>query len=243
MITCVNVGCRNQSYSVGDMCDFCRVAKYKSAALDKESEDSPIPPDPLFGDASLNKRTVDIPVAQCVLCKKLFKDIGPVKQSLCPSCIGDAPPAKTMCGSSPTALNVEDAPRDEQLKGINQQIWEADVRLEEDAIIKAGGAMTRNDLFLIAQQMCNESLLLMRKRNVEYAPENDPLANLRVFRMVSVCQEIHNCFSRLKRFAMADLKGEDKPMTDEQVRNAENDLLNFAILFRAMRIQCAGGKQ
>ena len=177
------------------LCDVCRTER---------ANERTIPPDPLFGDGSLNK-----------------------------------------CGSlapSPTALNVEDAPR-EQLKNINQQIWEADVRLEEDAIIKAGGAMTRNDLFLIAQQMCNESLLLMRKRNVEYAPENDPLANLRVFRMVSVCQEIHNCFSRLKRFAMADLKGEDKPMTDEQVRNAENDLLNFAILFRAMRIQCAGGKQ
>lgn len=198
--------------------------------------DEPIIPDPLLGDASLTPSSV---TNKCLVCSN---PIIPINSSGSTIWTHEGGEARFAHMAVPFARGIEEVEARQNEK-INKQIWENDVRLEEQAIIDAGGEMTRNDLFLISQQMCNESLTLMRQRNVEYAPESDPLANLRAFRMVSVCQEIHNCYSRLKRYALADLRGEDKPMTEEQVRNAENDLHNFSLLFRAMRIQCAGGKR
>ena len=111
-ITCINEGCRNAAHHKGDPCDFCRVAKYESAALNKCGSDikgtfckhcgklvttseqlgwlhaetqlaccggpfktfaTPIDeliiPNPLLGDASLNKNNVLIqPI--CNICRE-----------------------------------------------------------------------------------------------------------------------------------------------------------------------------
>ena len=121
--------------------------------------------------------------------------------------------------------------------GINKAIWEADQRTEESLMT---GLMHRNDLFRLAEQMADESLTLLKQRNTEYAQPEHALANLDRYGLLGVMQEIQNCVCRLENYAKAVYANTSKPMSPEQVRNAEVDLLNFAILYRAVRIQLEG---
>lgn len=125
----------------------------------------------------------------------------------------------------------------EQNDSVNKLLWECDQRVEESLMT---GLMHRNDLLSMAEQMSAESLELLKRRNTEYAQPEHALANLDRYGLLGVMQEIQNVVCRLENYAKAVYAGNEKPMSQEQVRNAENDLQNFAVLYRAVRVQLEG---
>ena len=136
-------------------------------------------------------------------------------------------------------------------EGAGRLMGEIDWRVEETLVDR----MTRTQLYAFFPQWCEEATDISKDRNRGYASEEQPFANLnRDDTLTGIIQEIANCFKRLNNYAeywkehqilaKYGLKHpKECPLTEEQIRDAELDMHNFALLYRGLRIELSNRRK
>ena len=78
-------------------------------------------------------------------------------------------------------------------------------------------------------ELCEEARQLMEKKNHDYASEEDPFANFRLFGVLGVAVRMGDKLSRLTSF----MKNGELSV-DESLRDTVLDLINYSVIFLAM---------
>jgi hypothetical protein len=88
----------------------------------------------------------------------------------------------------------------------------------------------RGRLLALHHSLTQEARLLMEKKNADYASEDDPYANFRMFGLVGIVVRLGDKLARLKTFTE---RGSFK-VQDEQLHDTLLDIINYAVLFEGM---------
>jgi hypothetical protein len=97
--------------------------------------------------------------------------------------------------------------------------------------------MTRDDLFKMHETMCESALVMMKKKNADYAGVgNDPFANFRRAEALGVCSTeqafLVRMTDKMSRLASFASRGE-LSVEDETVYDTLEDLINYSVLLAA----------
>jgi hypothetical protein len=111
---------------------------------------------------------------------------------------------------------------------IGRQLGELDVRVEEELM---AGTMTRADLILVHQELCQEALEVLQRKNQGYATSSDPFRNFRMFGGLGILVRLSDKLARLRNVE----EGLSEGLSDESVRDSVLDAINYAILYWAYR--------
>ena len=93
--------------------------------------------------------------------------------------------------------------------------------------------MKREDLYLMHQALCSESLELMKKKNQDYATGNDPFRNFRTFGELGILVRMSDKIARLRTF----LENGKFNVADESCRDSILDLINYSVLLNGMLVE------
>ena len=91
--------------------------------------------------------------------------------------------------------------------------------------------MTRNELVLFHDAMCDRARILMQAKNEDYANSADPFRNFRRHGLKGIAVRISDKLARLESFIERD--GE-LTVKEEAIVETCEDLLNYAVLFAAL---------
>lgn len=97
--------------------------------------------------------------------------------------------------------------------------------------------MTRDELFKMHEDMCKSALILMKKKNADYAGGGtDPFANFRRAEALGVCSTeqafLVRMTDKMSRLASFASRGE-LSVDDETVYDTLEDLINYSVLLAA----------
>lgn len=87
----------------------------------------------------------------------------------------------------------------------------------------------RGRLARLHHELCEEARLLMEKKNHDYATEQDPFANFRMFGVLGVAVRMGDKLSRLTSFLQ-----QGELSVEESLRDTVLDLINYSVIFLAM---------
>ena len=88
-------------------------------------------------------------------------------------------------------------------------------------------ADTREQLYALHKQLTDDALALMRKKNLDYAAEDDPYRNFRQFGRLGILVRMSDKQARLRTFTE---RGKFS-VEDEGVADTVKDIINYAVLF------------
>lgn len=111
---------------------------------------------------------------------------------------------------------------------IGYQLGELDLMVEL-AIIREETAkpMTRDDLRLLHERMCEEARQLMKAKNMDYATEQDIFRNFRMFGALGILVRMSDKLARLRSVT----ENGGTMVKDESLRDTLLDLINYAVIF------------
>lgn len=109
---------------------------------------------------------------------------------------------------------------------LGRTMGEVDWRIEE-MFLKGKGHMTRDDLRMLHEELCEEARTLMKAKNADYAAISDPFRNFRLFGELGILVRLSDKLARLRSF----LENGKLEVTNESVRDTILDLINYAVLF------------
>lgn len=89
----------------------------------------------------------------------------------------------------------------------------------------------REALYEAHADLCNDALELMGKKNADYASQADPFRNFRMFGGLGVLVRASDKLARLRTFEERDTFS----VTDESLRDTILDLINYAVIYYAMK--------
>ena len=112
-----------------------------------------------------------------------------------------------------------------QSEEVGAQLGVLDWRAEEHFI--RGGGMTREDLRLLHEALCEEARQLMKAKNHDYACTEDPFRNFRTYGALGILVRLSDKEARLRSF----IENGKLEVTNESVRDTILDLINYAVLF------------
>jgi hypothetical protein len=97
--------------------------------------------------------------------------------------------------------------------------------------------MTRDELFKMHEDMCKSALILMKKKNADYAGSGtDPFANFRRAEALGVCSTeqafLVRMTDKMSRLASFASRGQ-LSVEDETVYDTLEDLINYSVLLAA----------
>ena len=84
----------------------------------------------------------------------------------------------------------------------------------------------RRELYALHSKLCGRAFELMRRKNIDYATDDDPLWNFRRFGADGILIRMDDKLSRLLRFVDT---GEFK-VTEENLDDTILDIINYAVL-------------
>ena len=90
--------------------------------------------------------------------------------------------------------------------------------------------ITRDHLVEIHEQITENALQTMQKKNMDYAHDSDVFRNFRFFGLLGVLVRMSDKLARLRTF---EERGTFS-VADESVRDTIEDLINYAVIFYAM---------
>ncbi len=91
----------------------------------------------------------------------------------------------------------------------------------------------RQELLKFHEIVCERSREVMRKKNHDYASDEDPYRNFRMFGPYGILVRMGDKFSRLRSF---EESGEFK-VKDERLEDTIHDIINYAILYLGMKTE------
>lgn len=108
------------------------------------------------------------------------------------------------------------------LKDLNAAVPEA-------LLNHAFDATPRGQLLRLHYELCEEARLLMEKKNHDYANDQDPFANFRMFGVLGVAVRLGDKLSRLTSFLQ-----QGQLSVDESLRDTVLDMINYCVIFLGM---------
>ena len=110
---------------------------------------------------------------------------------------------------------------------LGRTIGELDWRIEERLIMEGRKGMTRDDLRMLHESLCEEARTLMKAKNADYAALDDPFRNFRLFGELGILVRLSDKLARLRSF----LENGKLEVTNETVRDTVLDIINYSVLF------------
>jgi hypothetical protein len=89
----------------------------------------------------------------------------------------------------------------------------------------------RERLYAEHKDLCTSALELMLRKNADYASQADPFRNFRMFGGLGVLVRASDKLARLRTFE----ERETFSVTDESLRDTILDLINYAVIYYAMK--------
>lgn len=86
--------------------------------------------------------------------------------------------------------------------------------------------VTREDLRLMHEQLCEQARGLMKLKNADYATSSDPFRNFRTFEELGILVRMSDKLARLRSFC----ETKQLAVKSEGVRDTILDLINYAVL-------------
>lgn len=111
---------------------------------------------------------------------------------------------------------------------MGRTLGEADWRVEEKFIMESNQKMTRDDLRMLHEALCEEARTLMKAKNADYAAISDPFRNFRLFGELGILVRLSDKLARLRSF----LENGKLEVKNETVRDTILDIINYAVLFQ-----------
>jgi hypothetical protein len=93
--------------------------------------------------------------------------------------------------------------------------------------------MTRDDLLRLHGGLCDGARQLMQKKNEDYASDDDPFRNFRMFGSLGILVRLSDKIARLRTF---EERGKFS-VEDEAVDDTVKDVINYCVLYLAMRME------
>ena len=90
---------------------------------------------------------------------------------------------------------------------------------------------SRQELYAAHRELCSSALDLMLRKNADYASSADPFRNFRMFGGLGVLVRASDKLARLRTFE----ERETFSVTDESLRDTILDLINYAVIYYAMK--------
>ena len=116
---------------------------------------------------------------------------------------------------------------DDSRKFISPAMQDADWRIELDIINGEIKRMTREDLRLLHEHMCEDARNLMKSKNVDYATETDIFRNFRMFGELGILVRMSDKLARLRSI----LENGRVAVSDESIQDTLSDLINYSVIF------------
>ena len=91
----------------------------------------------------------------------------------------------------------------------------------------------RQKLIEFHAKMTTEARELMIKKNADYAAEGDPFKNFRTFGTFGILVRLSDKLARLQGFE----ERHELAVKDESIRDTILDVVNYAVLYEAMRTE------
>jgi len=86
--------------------------------------------------------------------------------------------------------------------------------------------MNASTLIVLMESVFRECLLLAKKKNADYTPENDALANLRLFGLYGIIVRLSDKMMRLVNLAKKNREREN----NESIEDTLRDTINYCAL-------------
>src|SRR5689334_14738138 len=115
-------------------------------------------------------------------------------------------------------------------KLIGPAMRDADWMVEMQILAEERKMMTREDLRLLHENLCEEARDLMKQKNEDYATESDVFRNFRMFGLLGVLVRMSDKIARLRTYAE---RGKFT-LANEKVRDDLRDLINYSVLFEGL---------
>ena len=95
--------------------------------------------------------------------------------------------------------------------------------------------MKRAELLSLHKQMCAEALALMKRKNADYAADDDGLQNFRTCEVMGIADGRSGILVRLtdKLQRLANLSGREAEVLDESEIDTILDIINYIIIYAA----------
>jgi anti-sigma28 factor (negative regulator of flagellin synthesis) len=94
----------------------------------------------------------------------------------------------------------------------------------------------RDKLFNAHKELTDKAIKTMKAKNHDYASDADPYRNFQTFGLLGILVRLSDKLARLRSFTE---NGEVK-VSDESVEDTIIDIINYAVLFEAMRRHMRG---
>jgi hypothetical protein len=111
------------------------------------------------------------------------------------------------------------------------QTPEADPELMKMLEPKEIGRMTREILFGLHNELCQNARATMQRKNADYAHESDVFRNFRMFGAFGILVRMSDKLSRLRTFEERN----EFSVSDESLRDTIEDLINYAVILYAYK--------
>jgi hypothetical protein len=116
--------------------------------------------------------------------------------------------------------------------GLQNAVSQDDFTKSNETTIEEILAETpRGRLFQAHQEITQKAYEIMRAKNADYACAEDPFRNFRTFGLLGVLVRMSDKLARLRSF----LENQTLAVKDEGVEDTLIDLVNYAVIFSAMR--------
>lgn len=110
---------------------------------------------------------------------------------------------------------------------IDIAMRDADWRIELNLIQQELKRMTREDLRLLHEHMCEDARSLMKNKNVDYATESDIFRNFRMFGELGILVRMSDKLARLRSI----LENGRVAVSDESINDTLLDIINYSVIF------------
>lgn len=87
--------------------------------------------------------------------------------------------------------------------------------------------MTREDLRLLHENMCENARNLMKAKNVDYATETDIFRNFRMFGELGILVRMSDKLARLRSI----MENGRIEVSDESIKDTLLDIINYSVIF------------
>jgi|GEM_PF-2274877 hypothetical protein len=130
-------------------------------------------------------------------------------------------------------------------------VWEREIELEKKWILENQKYHKNENPALIllneTTEIFKECIEILKKKNHDYRPNEDPFGNFRLCEVLGVCEVEIGIYTRMldkmTRIA-AILKKKDTAVRDETIEDTLKDLINYsAILLSYIRIKTRKGDE
>jgi hypothetical protein len=110
---------------------------------------------------------------------------------------------------------------------ISISMRDADWQVELDIIQKELKRMTREDLRLLHEHMCEDARNLMKAKNVDYATESDIFRNFRMFGELGILVRMSDKLARLRSI----MENGRAQVSNESINDTLVDIINYAVIY------------